>query len=153
MRQMGSILPEELTNIDSFNPETPAIVQKALKRLERNISQNKYDTHYYQSMVLKCTHLDSSQQDKLLELFSAYASLFDGSLGKVPNIKVHLDLKPNSKPFCARAYKIPNHIIDIARKEVEELCHLGVLQAEGSTLLVLCQKEWWSPFHHRLKIP
>jgi hypothetical protein len=81
-------------------------------------------------MILKCTHLDSFQQDKLPELFSAYASLFDGYIGKVPNIKVHLDLKPNSKPFCARAYKIPNHIFDIARKEVEELCRLGVLQAD-----------------------
>jgi RNase H-like domain found in reverse transcriptase/Reverse transcriptase (RNA-dependent DNA polymerase) len=138
MRQLGSILPEELTNIDSFNPETPAIVQKALKRLERNISQNVYDTHNYKSMILKCTHLDSSQQDKLLELFSSYDSLFDGSLGKVPNIKVHLDLKPNSKPFCARAYKIPNHIFDIARKEVEELCRLGALQAD-------VHSEWGAP--------
>jgi hypothetical protein len=106
MRQTGSSMPEELTNIDFFHPEAPTIVQKDLKQLERSISQNQYDTHNYQSMILKCTHLDSSQQDKLPELFCAYASLFDGSLGKVPNIKVHLDLKPNSKPFCARAYKI-----------------------------------------------
>jgi hypothetical protein len=68
MRQMGSILPEELTNIDSINLETPAIVQKALKRLERNISQNKYDTHNYKSMVLKCTHPNSSR-DTWLRLF------------------------------------------------------------------------------------
>jgi hypothetical protein len=47
----------------------------------------------------------------------------------VPGIKVQLELKPNSKHFCARAYKIPQTIIDIARKEVEELCHIGVLKA------------------------
>jgi hypothetical protein len=77
-------------------------------------------------------------------LFSNHASLFDGTLGKVPNFKVHLDLKPNAEPFCARAYKIPHHIFETARKELEELCHLGVLQAD-------IHSEWGAPCLFRAK--
>lgn len=69
--------------------------------VECAITSNEYSTHNYQSMVLNCAHLTSDQQQILIELFASYSSLFDGTLGKVPNIKVHLELKPNSKPFCA----------------------------------------------------
>ena len=138
MRQMGSIKPEELTTIDNSDPDIPKSVQKAVRRLEQSITQNDYNTYNYRSMVLKCTHLNNNQQDTLLNLFRNYAPLFDGTLGKVPNVKVHLDLKPNAKPFCARAYKIPHHIFDIACKEVEELCRLGVLQAD-------IHSEWGAP--------
>jgi Reverse transcriptase (RNA-dependent DNA polymerase) len=65
-------------------------------------------------------------------------------LGKIPNVKVHLDLKPNAKPFCGRAYMIPHHIFDIARKEVEELCRIGVLQ-------VNIHSEWGAPCLFRAK--
>jgi hypothetical protein len=81
----------------------------------------------------------------LFELFKHYSSLFDGTLGKAPGIKVQLELKPNSKPFCALAYKIPQSIIDIAREEVEEVCHIGVLTANvysewGATCLFRAKK-------------
>jgi hypothetical protein len=105
-------------------------VQKAVEQLENSISSNKYNDPNYKLMILKCTHLSALQQGKLLKLSSNYSSLFDGTLGNIPNLKVHLELKPSTKPFCARAYKIPHHIFDIARKEVEELCRNGVLQAD-----------------------
>jgi hypothetical protein len=95
-------------------------------------------------MVLKCTHLSKDEQDVMLKLFSEYASLFDGTLGKIPNIKVHLELKPNAKPYCARAYKIPHHILDVAKQEVEELCKLGVLQKD-------VYSEWGAPCLFRAK--
>jgi hypothetical protein len=79
-------------------------------------------------MVLSCTPLNTFQQDKVLHVFSKYAPLFDGTLGKIPNKKVHLELKQGGKPFCAKAYRIPHHIIDIAPQEVEELFYIGVLQ-------------------------
>jgi hypothetical protein len=94
-------------------------------------------------MVLKRAHLSVSQQDDLLELFARYALLFDGTLGKIPNVKVHLELKPNSKPYCARAYKIPHHILEVVRKEVEE-CRIGVLQAD-------IHSEWGAPCLFRAK--
>jgi hypothetical protein len=118
--------------------ETPTILQKAINHIDQSITSNAYDSHHYRTMVLNCAHLTNYQQDEILTLFSKYASLFDGTLGKIPNIKVHFDQKPDAKPFCANAYKIPHHIIDIARQEVEELCCIGVLQKD-------VYSEWGAP--------
>jgi hypothetical protein len=112
--------------------------------MERLITSNEYNDHNYRSMVLKYTHLSISHQDDLLELFARYDLLFDGTFGKIPNVKVHLELKPNSKRYCARAYKIPHHILEVARKEMEELCMIGVLQAD-------IHSEWGAPCLFRAK--
>jgi hypothetical protein len=112
--------------------------------MERCITSNEYNDHNYRSMVLKCTHLSVSQQDDLLELFARYALLFNETLGKIPNVKVHFELKPNSKSYFARAYKIPHHILEVARKEVEELCRIGVLQTD-------IHSEWGAPCLFRAK--
>jgi hypothetical protein len=112
--------------------------------MERRITSNEYNDHNYRSMVLKCIHLSISQQDDLLEPFARYASLFDGTLGKIPNVKVHLELKPSSKPYCARAYKIPHDILEVAHKEAEESCRIGVLQAD-------IYSEWGAPCLFRAK--
>jgi hypothetical protein len=45
MRQLGSIKPEELAPIDSSDPDIPNIVQKAVKRLEKSITHNDYNTY------------------------------------------------------------------------------------------------------------
>jgi hypothetical protein len=112
--------------------------------MERRITSNEYNDHNYRSIVLKCTHLSISQQIDLLELFARYALLFDGTLGKIPNVKVYLELKLNSRPYCDSAYKIPHHILEVARKEVEELCQIGVLQAD-------IHSEWGDPCLFRAK--
>jgi hypothetical protein len=138
MRQHGSITPEELTIICDQDAEAPEIIHQAVKRIACAITSNEYHSHNYQSMVLKCVHLTSEEQQILIELFAQYSSLFDGTLGKVPNVQVHLELKPNSKPFCARAYKIPHNILNIAKKEVEEICQIEVLESN-------VYSEWGAP--------
>ena len=95
-------------------------------------------------MVLNCTHLTNEQQDSLIKLFSKYELLFDGSLGLVPGVLVHLDLKPGSKPYCAWAYKIPHSIYEIAKKEVDDLVRVGVLTANVFS-------EWGAPCLFRPK--
>jgi hypothetical protein len=111
MRSLGTIKMDEVVPV-----ETPTILQKAINPIDQSITSNAYDSHHYRTMVLNCTHLTTYQQDDILKLFSKYASLFDGTLGKIPNVKVHFDLKPDAKPFCAKAYRILHHIIDIARQ-------------------------------------
>jgi hypothetical protein len=54
MRPLGSFNANELTAIDNGESETPKFVQEALKRLERNITANKYNEHNYKEMILKC---------------------------------------------------------------------------------------------------
>jgi hypothetical protein len=144
MRKLGSISKEELSPIDPLDSEAPEIIQQATMRLERAITDNNYQSHNYKTMILKCKHLNPSQQDTLIHLFKQYSSLFDGTLGKIPEIKVHLELKPNSKPYCARAYKIPQNIFKIARQEVEELCKIGVLEPN-------VYSEWGAPCLFRAK--
>jgi hypothetical protein len=62
----------------------------------------------------------------------------------VPGITIQPELKPNSKPFCARAYKNQQIIIDISKEEVEELCHISVLKAN-------VYSEWGAPCLFRAK--
>ena len=78
-------------------------------------------------MVLKCSHLNLLQQQILLQVFGVYDELFSGTLGAVPNVKVHLQFKPNAVPYFAKAYTIPQKIYAIAKAEVEELVQIGVL--------------------------
>jgi hypothetical protein len=99
MQQNGSIHPEGLSPVDMQDIEVPEILQRAICRMERHITSNKYHKHNHQSMIFKCTHLSKTQQNDLLDLFDQFSSLFDGTLGKVPDTNVHLELKPNSKPF------------------------------------------------------
>jgi hypothetical protein len=73
-----------------------------------------------------------------------FSSLFDGTLGKVPGTKVHLELKPNFKPFCSQAYKIPQSIFKITSDKVEELCCIGVLEPN-------VYSEWGAPCLFRAK--
>jgi hypothetical protein len=98
LRWLGSFTSSEAYNNSYDNTSTPKIVQITMKDMERCITFNEYNDHNDRSMVLKCTHLSVSQQDDLLELFARYTLLFDGTLGKIPNLKIYLELKPNSKP-------------------------------------------------------
>jgi Reverse transcriptase (RNA-dependent DNA polymerase) len=66
--------------------------------------------HLHQGIVIIAIYVDDyliiGDDSNINEIIQELkGSNFDGSLGKVPKIKVPLDLKPNSKPFCARAYK------------------------------------------------
>jgi hypothetical protein len=97
--------------------------------MEKMISSNNYNSYNYRDMILKCNHLNETQQNELLNLFSRFSTLFDGTLDKFPNIKVKLILCKSAKPFCAQAYKIPHIKTDIAKKEIEELCQIGILKA------------------------
>ena len=71
--------------------------------------------------------LPLEQQSKLLDLFQQSELLFDGTLGCVPNIKVHLELQDGAKPYCSCQYRILHLIYEIAKGEVKELVDVGVL--------------------------
>ena len=101
-------------------------MQKATQHLQR-ISPNAYQKHNYKDMVFKCTHLIDTQKQLLLNLFAQHDELFSGTLGSIPNYKVHLDIQPNATPYFAKPYNIPQSIYQIARDKVDELTRIGVL--------------------------
>ena len=63
----------------------------------------------------------------MISLFGNYEELFNGDLGKVPGPPVQLKLKPNSVPFCAKAYMVPNAIEHFAKQEIQKLVDVGAL--------------------------
>lgn len=128
---MKTITQVEINSIDDdddpADKDLPAFMKSATKRATSTIKPNIYSKYNYRDMVLRCEHLDKSQQDALISLFSEFEELFSGQLGKVPGPPVSLKLKPNSKPYCARAYTVPKALEHIARKEVQDLVDIGVL--------------------------
>ena len=72
-------------------------------------------------MVWNCTHLTINQCQQLIDLFSDYADLFDGTIKKIPSKPISLTLKPGAKPFYTRAYTIPMSIEHIAREDIKTM--------------------------------
>ena len=95
--------------------------------MHKGMSANKYETYNYKSMVEQCSHLDEGSKKKLLELLSLYEELFSGNIGTVPGPPVKLKLKKEARPFSSPAYTIPKAFEQIAKKEIEDLCNIGVL--------------------------
>ena len=73
------------------------------------------------------THLDVEEQQHLYNLLKQYEYLFDGTLAKWKGKPVNFELKPNAKPYHAKAYPIPQSLEVTMHKECECLCKLGVL--------------------------
>ncbi len=144
MKQRGSIDRESLNTIDNEDKDLPPFMQIATQRLTKGLSANTYDKHNYKEMVLRCHHLTTEQQHTLLDLFQPYAELFSGKIGMIPGPPVHLKLKPNAKPYYAKAYNIPHSIYSIARKEISDLEKAGVIQSN-------VQSPWGAPCMFRGK--
>jgi hypothetical protein len=51
--------------------------------------------------------LPLTDKNKLYELLSKYNSLFDGTLGVWQSEPIHLELKPDAKPYHAKPYPVP----------------------------------------------
>ena len=146
MKPIQSIpIPINSITQDKHDDDAPSIVKKAIHRSTRGtISANKYKEYNYVSMINKCAHLTSEQRNDLLRLFSQYEELFSGDIGEVPGEEVHLELKPNAKPYNAPAYSIPQAFYQTAKDEIEELVKKRVLIKNVRT-------DWASPSFFRPK--
>ena len=54
-----------------------------------------------------------------------------GKLPTCPNFKVHLELKPDAKPFACRPYPIAQVNRKVFKDELDRLCDIGVLSRVG----------------------
>jgi len=79
-----------------------------------------------------------------LRLFSQYDELFSGDIGEISGEKVHLELKPNGKPYSTPAYSIPQAFYQTAKDKIEELVKTRVL-------IKHVRIAWASPFSFRPK--
>ena len=65
----------------------------------KNILPSKYEgVKDFEAVAIQQDHLMSNQQQKLLEIFKGHKCLFKDKLSCYPGKKIHLDLKPSSKP-------------------------------------------------------
>ncbi len=74
----------------------------------------------------------------MLDLFTKYEDLFDGTLGDWDTEPVSFELKEGAKPYHGRAYPVPHAHKETLKKELNRLCELGVLEWQP-------ESEWASP--------
>ena len=73
-----------------------------------HILDAKYKKADLQSVVdTNCPLLCLPDQNKLLDLFTKYEDLFDGTLGDWNAEPVSFELKDDAKPYHDRAYPVP----------------------------------------------
>jgi hypothetical protein len=85
-----------------------------------------------------CSHLEPSQQEKLLSLLLNYESLCDGTLGDWNRPPVSVEMKERAKPYHGRPYPIPQIHKATLMKEINRLESIGVLKRQSSS-------QWASP--------
>jgi hypothetical protein len=80
-----------------------------------------------------CSHLEPSQQEKLLSLLLDYESLCDGTLGDWNRPLVSVEMKEGAKPYHGRPYPIPQIHKATVMKEINRLESIGVLKRQSSS--------------------
>jgi hypothetical protein len=123
--------------MESFYIDEPEAVQESMSRVKK-ILDNDYGEANLHEVARSQTHLTREEQDKLEELLRKYQDLFDGTLGKWTQPDCHLELKPDSKPYHAKAFPVPRVHMETLKQEVERLCKIGVLKRVN-------RSEWAAP--------
>ncbi|XP_048254597.1 uncharacterized protein K02A2.6-like [Haliotis rufescens] len=94
--------------------------------LGRNwLSQIQLD--WYSIGRVNTVRVDNSQKD-LEQLLSKYSALFDGSLGTVKGVKLHLSVKPGAKPKFYKPRTVPYALQDKVAEELDRLEKIGVIE-------------------------
>ena len=115
----------------------PEKVQEMTNRVQKILDSN-YHTADLKEVANSQTHLSSQERQELYELLMEFEDLFDGTLGEWTQEECKLELKPDAKPYHARAFPIPKIHLETLKKEVERLCEIGVLKRVN-------RSEWAAP--------
>jgi len=121
----------------SYHVDDPHAVDEASERL-KHILDAKYEAADLGEVCREQKQLSDEEQKRLQSLLEKHSSLFDGTLGNWRGQEHHLELRPDVKPYHARAFPIPHIHTDTLKVEVERLCELGVLKKVN-------RSEWAAP--------
>ncbi len=81
-------------------------LKSATERLKQ-ILDAKYEKANLHELVRECSYLTQDEQFKLLKLLRKHEHLFDGTSGRWDGRPYNIELKPDAKPYHARAFPIP----------------------------------------------
>ncbi len=123
--------------IESYHIDEPDAVKESMSRVKK-ILDNDYGQADLHEVARSQTHLSREEQDKLEDLLRRYEDLFDGTLGRWTQPDYHLELKPDVKPYHAKAFPVPKVHMETLKKEVERLRKVGVLRRVN-------RSEWAAP--------
>ena len=76
--------------------------------------------------VATLTHLSADQRAALAGALAQYPVLFGGGLGRLKIDPIHLELKPDAKPYHAKPFGIPHALKNTTVKEINRFCELGI---------------------------
>ena len=122
---------------ENFHIDEPEAVEEEMGRI-RKILDNDYGKADLKDVAEMQTHLSPDKQKQLEELLNKYVDLFDGTLGRWTHPDYKLELKPDVKPYHAKAFPVPKVHMETLKKEVERLCKVGVLKRVN-------RSEWAAP--------
>ena len=80
-----------------------------------------------QRFTLADSQLSEEQRDRALAVLDKYASMFDGHLGHTTVVSHSIDTG-NHPPVSQSARRVPPHLRDEVRAQIDELVRLGVLE-------------------------
>ena len=85
-------------------------------------------------VVEKQDHLLTAEKNKLCDTLDLHPALFDGKLGRVPNYKFEIELKPGSTPSFQQQFPIPYRYQTMFKNELQNMIDDGVMskRTEGS---------------------
>ena len=89
-------------------------------------------------------HLTEEEKAQLCELLLNFEDLLEGKPGKWTRPQGGFKLNPKSKPYHARAYKIPTAYYNLMKEEIKRLESVGV-----SSLIT--ESKWVAPTFGRKK--
>ena len=119
------------SNIRSFQQKQELNETKVILEL-------KYGKADLTALVESLNHLSTSQKRDLLKMLQMHELLFQGKVGKWKGPPIDIRLKPNTKPYHTKAYRVPQAYQKVFREEIQRLVDIG-------TLSPIFYSEWASP--------
>ena len=95
------------------------------------IKERSYEAVTPDQVVAQLPHLDANEKQQLKQVFSKYATVFDGKLGCHPTEFVKLELHPNAKPHWQKPYPVPYTRKEQFTKELASMVKDGILVPVG----------------------
>ena len=136
MGMRGAIDENTIHAIYQLAQDTP-ILQQAEERHKRILDAD-YSAVDIDNYVQELQNLTSVEKKRLKALLHKFPKLFQGGLGVLDVPPVHLELKPDAKPFHSRAFPVPQAYKETTKREINRLEAIGVLKRSHDS-------EWAAP--------